>query len=47
MGDDPFPYGIARARKAVETLAGYTFRQGLAPRRLTIGEMFVESLLDT
>lgn len=47
MGDDPFAYGIARNRKAIETLAGYTFRQGLAPRRLTIQEMFVESMLDT
>jgi 4,5-dihydroxyphthalate decarboxylase len=47
MGDDPFPYGVARNRKTLETLAGYTFRQGLAPRRLSIEEMFVESLLAT
>ena len=47
MGDDPFAYGIARTRKVVETLAGYSFRQNLAPRRLTIEEMFVPSLLDT
>jgi len=47
MGDDPFPYGLTRTRKVVETLAGYSFRQGLAPRRLTIEEMFVPSLLDT
>jgi len=47
MGDDPFAYGIARNRKTVETLAGYSFRQNLAPRRLTIEEMFVPSLLDT
>jgi 4,5-dihydroxyphthalate decarboxylase len=47
MGEDPFVYGIAANRKAIETLAGYTFRQGLAPRRLTIEEMFVGSLLDT
>lgn len=47
MGDDPFPYGVARNRKTVETLAGYTFGQGLAPRRLTIQDMFVPSLLDT
>ncbi len=33
MGDDPFPYGVRRTRKTVETLAGYSFRQGLAPRR--------------
>ena len=47
MGDDPFPYGVARNRKTLETLAGYTFRQGLAPRRLTVEEMFWESLLTT
>src|SRR5262249_10365940 len=44
MGDDPFPYGIARNRKTIETLVGYSFHQGLAPRRLTIEEMFVESI---
>lgn len=47
MGDDPFPYGIARNRANIEALVGHSFRQGLAPRRLTIPEMFVESLLDT
>ena len=47
MGDDPFAYGIARNRKTVDTLAGYSFRQNLAPRRLTIEEMFVPSMLDT
>ena len=47
MGDDPFAYGIARNRTTVETLAGYSFRQNLAPRRLTIEEMFVPSMLDT
>jgi 4,5-dihydroxyphthalate decarboxylase len=45
MGDDPFPYGVAKNRKTLETLAGYTFGQGLAPRRLTIPEMFWESTL--
>ena len=47
MGDDPFAYGIAPNRTTVETLAGYSFRQSLAPRRLTIEEMFVPSMLDT
>ncbi len=47
MGDDPFAYGIARNRTTVETLAAYSFRQSLAPRRLTIEEMFVPSMLDT
>jgi len=45
MGDDPFPYGVARNRKTLETLAGYTYRQGLAPRRLTVEQMFWESTL--
>jgi 4,5-dihydroxyphthalate decarboxylase len=47
MGDDPFPYGVARTRKTVETLAGYTDRQHLAPRRLTAEEMFWPSTLAT
>ena len=47
MGDDPFPYGVARNRKTLETLAGYTFRQGLAPRHLSVEEMFCEPLLAT
>ena len=47
MGDDPFPYGVSRNRKTVETLASYAFRQGLAPRRLAVEELFCESLLDT
>src|SRR5262245_57687755 len=47
LGDDPFPYGIARNRKTLEVLAGYTFVQWLAPRRLKIEDMFWESLLAT
>jgi 4,5-dihydroxyphthalate decarboxylase len=47
MGDDPFPYGVARNEKTLATLAGYTYRQGLAPRRLTVEEMFWPSLLQT
>ena len=39
MGDDPFPYGVARNRKTVETLAGYsstrsTWSGACSPRRL-------------
>jgi 4,5-dihydroxyphthalate decarboxylase len=47
MGDDPFPYGIARNRTNIETLVSHSHRQGLAPRRLALEEMFVPSLLDT
>jgi hypothetical protein len=38
---------VARNRKTLETLAGYTDRQGLAPRRLTVEEMFWPALLAT
>jgi 4,5-dihydroxyphthalate decarboxylase len=47
MGDDPFPYGVRQNRTTVETLAGYSFRQGLAPQRLAVEELFHPSLLDT
>lgn len=47
MGDDPFPYGVEKNRKTLETLTRYTFGQGLAPRQLKMEEMFPESLLDT
>jgi 4,5-dihydroxyphthalate decarboxylase len=47
MGADPFPYGVDRNRKTLETLAGYTFRQGLAPRHLSVEEMFWPSTLAT
>jgi len=47
MGDDPFPYGVARNRRTVEILSHYTFRQGLAPRRLTAEDMFCTSTLGT
>lgn len=47
MGDDPFPYGVSRNRKTLDTLAGYTFNQGLAPRRLTVEDMFWDSTLAT
>jgi 4,5-dihydroxyphthalate decarboxylase len=47
MGDDPFPYGVSRNRRTLETLAGYSFRQGLAPRRLAVEDLFCQSLLDT
>jgi 4,5-dihydroxyphthalate decarboxylase len=47
MGDDPFAYGIGATRTTLETFLGYSFRQGLARRRLAIEEMFCASTLDT
>jgi 4,5-dihydroxyphthalate decarboxylase len=40
VGGDPLPYGIPANRKAIETLARYSFEQGLLPRPYTVEEMF-------
>jgi len=40
FGDDPFPYGLATNRKALETLAGYSLEQGLIKERVKIDELF-------
>lgn len=47
LGDDPFAYGVAATRHTVEALAGYVYEQGLAPRRVSIEELFVPELQDT
>jgi|DewCreStandDraft_1066081.scaffolds.fasta_scaffold15522_2 4,5-dihydroxyphthalate decarboxylase len=47
LGDDPFAYGVARARATVEALAGYVYEQGLASRVVALEELFVPELLDT
>ena len=48
MGDDPFPYGVRRTpQDGGDLWPSYSFRQGLAPRRLAVEELFWESLLDT
>jgi len=40
LGDDPWPYGIAKNRHVVETLMGYLHEQGLAQRELSIEQIF-------
>lgn len=47
LGDDPFAYGVACGRATVEALAGYVHEQGLAPRRVSVEELFVPELLAT
>jgi 4,5-dihydroxyphthalate decarboxylase len=47
LGDDPFSYGLARNRATVEAMTGFVYEQGLAPRKLTIEEVFAPELLDT
>jgi 4,5-dihydroxyphthalate decarboxylase len=47
LGDDPFSYGVARNRHTVEAMAGFVHEQGLAPRRVTVEEIFAPELLAT
>jgi len=42
LGKDPWEYGLTqRNRNTIETLAGYSFEQGLTKRRLTADDLFV------
>jgi 4,5-dihydroxyphthalate decarboxylase len=42
FGADPWEYGLSdQNRKTLETLVGYSFEQGIIPRRLTLDELFV------
>jgi len=42
VGHDPLPYGMADNLKTIETLEATAFKQGLTPRRMSIGELFVD-----
>ena len=42
VGHDPLPYGIEENRKTIEALEATAFKQGLTPRRLGMGELFVD-----
>jgi len=46
LGDDWWPYGIARNRPSLEAYLRYHFEQGLSKRRLTIEDVFVPYLLE-
>ena len=46
MGENFFPYGIGRNRKALETLFRYSYEQNIASRELTIEELFEPSTLE-
>lgn len=46
FGEDFWPYGAEANRKTLEKLARYACEQGLTPRRITVAEMFGESVLD-
>ena len=40
MGRDFWPYGVRANRHVLQTMARYSFRQGLAARELTVEQMF-------
>ncbi|MGH2447317.1 MAG: PhnD/SsuA/transferrin family substrate-binding protein [Chloroflexota bacterium] len=42
VGADPLPYGFAINRRTIETLALYAHQQGLVPRQLEVGELFIQ-----
>jgi hypothetical protein len=46
LGDDWWPYGIARDRSTLDAFLRYHYEQGLSKRRMTIEEVFVPYLLD-
>jgi 4,5-dihydroxyphthalate decarboxylase len=43
---DVYPYGVRSNRKTLETLATYSFEQGLTPRQVALEEIFAPSTLD-
>ncbi|NKC33547.1 substrate-binding domain-containing protein [Falsiroseomonas selenitidurans] len=45
LGEDYWPYGIARNRKALSALARWHHAQGLSPRELTVEELFFRTTL--
>jgi len=47
IGDDPFPYGIRENKALLDTLIGYSFEQGLTPRKMEIEELFAAETLDS
>jgi 4,5-dihydroxyphthalate decarboxylase len=43
---DAYPYGVKSNRKVLETIADYSFEQGLTPRRVQLEELFAPSTMD-
>jgi len=42
VGHDPLPYGLEANIKTIEALEATAFKQELTPRRMSIGELFVD-----
>jgi 4,5-dihydroxyphthalate decarboxylase len=43
---DPYPYGVKSNQKVLDTIADFSFEQGLTPRRISLDEVFAPSTLD-
>jgi 4,5-dihydroxyphthalate decarboxylase len=43
---DPYPYGVKSNQKVLETVAQYSYEQGLTPRVMQMAEIFAPSTLD-
>jgi 4,5-dihydroxyphthalate decarboxylase len=43
---DPYPYGVKSNLKVLETVAQYSYEQGLTPRLMPLEEIFAPSTLD-
>lgn len=46
LGEDPWPYGLEKNRRVVETLLGYLFEQGLIKKKLAVEGLFAPNTLD-
>ena len=46
FGEDPFPYGLANNRTALQTLAGHSLEQGLVRTRVEVDELFAATTRD-
>ncbi len=43
---DPYPYGVKSNLKTLETVADYSYEQGLTKRRVSLEEIYAPSTLD-
>jgi 4,5-dihydroxyphthalate decarboxylase len=46
MGEDFWPYGAHENKHTLETLARYSFQQGLSARQVPLEQMFAKSTYD-
>jgi 4,5-dihydroxyphthalate decarboxylase len=43
---DPYPYGVKSNKKVLDTVAEYSYEQGLTPRLMKMDEVFAPGTLD-